>query len=437
MALARPTLQELTDRIQQDLVSRLGLVGPVLRRSLVYVFARVLAGAAHGLYGFLSWLSRQALPDTADAENLVRIAEVFAVPQTAAGYARASVELDGTGGEVGQGAVLVRSDGAEYTVDADVSVVSGPTAAQVTAVLAGASYTLTLGTVLTLQAPLPQVSSTSVVTASTVDGVDEGDIENLRERVLERLRTPPHGGADPDYVAWAKEVPGVTRVWVDGGGLGPGTVVVRFMRDAEIPPFPSTGTQAQATVSFTGAGGEVGQGTVLVRLSDGAEYTLDADVPGVPDTGTITAVYPGAQYTLTPGTILAFAAGPPLDVDPPVTVGSSDVAGTDGEVQAVEAYLDELRPVTAEVRVFAPIDYPVAFTAAVVPDTAAVRAAVEAELQDLFQRVAEPGGTVYLSAIRTAVGTAAGLTDYTLTVPAADVAPGAGELASLGVVTWA
>lgn len=436
MALARPTLQELTDRIQADLVSRLGLVGPVLRRSLIYIFARVLAGAVHGLYGFLDWLSRQFLPDTADEEALLRIAAVDGVPQTAAGYARASVELDGTGGAVSAGAILVRSDGAEYMVDADISVVSGPTAAQVTAALAGAAYTLAPGDVLTFQTPVALVNSTGTVTASTVDGVDEGDVEDLRRRVLDRRRNPPQGGAEADYVAWSLEVPGVTRVWVEGGGAGAGTVVVRFMRDGEDPPFPSTGTAAQATMDFTGAGGEVLEGTVLVRLSDGAEYTLDADVPAVPDSGAITAVRPGAAGTLTPGTVLAFASGPPLDVDPAVTVDTSDVAGVDGEVQALEAYLDERRPVTADVQVFAPIDFPVAFTLTVVPDTAAVRAAVEAELEDLFQRVAEPGGVVYLSAIRTAIGTAAGIEDYTLTAPAADVTPGAGELATLGVVTW-
>jgi uncharacterized phage protein gp47/JayE len=42
----------------------------------------------------------------------------------------------------------------------------------------------------------------------------EGDAA-LRERVLFRKRMPPHGGAAHDYVIWAREIPGVTRVFVD------------------------------------------------------------------------------------------------------------------------------------------------------------------------------------------------------------------------------
>ena len=112
-----------------------------------------------------------------------------------------------------------------------------------------------------------------------------------------------------------------------------------------------------------------------------------------------------------------------------------------GEVAEVQTALDTERPTTAEVTAAAPIDLPVAFTIAVVPDNATVQAAVEAELEDLFFREAEPGdgvvrGTVNISAIRTAIGVAEGVTDYTLTVPSANVVPLLGELATLGTVSW-
>jgi uncharacterized phage protein gp47/JayE len=112
-----------------------------------------------------------------------------------------------------------------------------------------------------------------------------------------------------------------------------------------------------------------------------------------------------------------------------------------GEVADVQTNLDANRPVTAEVTAEAPVALAVAFTIAVTPDTTAVRDAVEAELTDLLFREAEPGdgagsGTILLSKIRTAIGVATGVTDYTLTVPAADVVPATGELAVLGVITW-
>ncbi len=121
--------------------------------------------------------------------------------------------------------------------------------------------------------------------------------------------------------------------------------------------------------------------------------------------------------------------------------GETPIFPDAGEVTAVQTALDEERPITAEVTAEAPTELAVAFTIEIVPDNADTRAAVEAELVDLFERVAEPGdagGTkkVLLSQIRTAIGIAEGVTDYTLTVPAADVVPALGELPTKGLVTW-
>jgi uncharacterized phage protein gp47/JayE len=121
--------------------------------------------------------------------------------------------------------------------------------------------------------------------------------------------------------------------------------------------------------------------------------------------------------------------------------GEVDIFPDAGEVAAVQAALDALRPVTAEITAAAPTELAVAFSIHLVPDNADTRAAVTAELVDLLGRVAEPGdgagsGTVLLSQIRTAIGVAAGVTDYTMTVPPADVVPGVGQLPTVGVITW-
>lgn len=349
MAFDRPTLGELVDRIQEDFISRLSLAGAVLRRSVVYALSRVLAGAAHMLHGHLEYLSRQLFLDTSDGEYLLRQASVYDLSPTAATFATGTVTVTGTNGTVIEAeTVLLRSDGAEYTVDADVTISGGTATAAVTAELAGADGTLTAGVVLTFESPIAGANSTAAVASSTADGTDEETTEALRIRLRERLQEPPQGGAESDYLLWSKEVAGVTRVWVDGGGLGPGTVVVRFVRDNDV------------------------------------------------------------------GSIIPSA----------------------GEVAVVQAYLDDRRPVTAAVTVAAPVETALDLTLAVEPDTTAVRGAVEAELEDLLLREAEPGATLLLSAIRTAIGTAAGLEDYTLTSPAADVTHTTGQLPVLGTITW-
>ena len=121
--------------------------------------------------------------------------------------------------------------------------------------------------------------------------------------------------------------------------------------------------------------------------------------------------------------------------------GDVSIFPDSGAVAAVQAVLTAKRPITAVVTAAAPTSLAVAFTIHLVPDTGDTRSAVAAELADLLARVGEPGdgagrGKILLSAIRTAIGVASGVTDYTLTVPSADVVPGSGQLPTLGTITW-
>lgn len=107
-----------------------------------------------------------------------------------------------------------------------------------------------------------------------------------------------------------------------------------------------------------------------------------------------------------------------------------------GEVAAVQAALDAVRPVTADVRVFAPVLVAENITLSVTPDTAEVRAAVEAELAALFLTESAPGQRIYRTHVAEAISRAAGEEDHTLTVPAGDIEPAAGEMPVLGTVTF-
>jgi len=101
------------------------------------------------------------------------------------------------------------------------------------------------------------------------------------------------------------------------------------------------------------------------------------------------------------------------------------------------AYLDDLKVVGSTVNVAAPIIEALYFTIQLTPDTAEVRAAVSAELTDLLDREAEPGGIILLSHIREAVSIAAGETDNDVIVPAGDaLASGPSHLFVLGPITW-
>ncbi|QXI52364.1 baseplate J/gp47 family protein [Pseudomonas alvandae] len=106
------------------------------------------------------------------------------------------------------------------------------------------------------------------------------------------------------------------------------------------------------------------------------------------------------------------------------------------QLQEVRAYIEPLRPVTAELHVLAPTKVPVNYRLRITPDTSAVRAAIEAQLRDLHNREAGLGETLLLSHIAEAISSATGETDHKLSAPVADVAAASNQLLTFGGCTW-
>lgn len=134
-----------------------------------------------------------------------------------------------------------------------------------------------------------------------------------------------------------------------------------------------------------------------------------------------------------PGTVVVLIVQDTFDTDGFYS-GTTFPVGAD--VDEVQDYIDARAPVTVDVTVQAPVQGFLNPTIHVVPDTEAVREQVEIQLNDFLLRRAEPGGTLLLSEINEAISLAAGETDHTLTVPAADVEAATTELITLGTITW-
>jgi len=347
MAFSRPVLGDLITRAINDILARLPGSDAALRRSNLNVLARVHAGAVHGLYGFIDWVSKQVMYDTAEAEYLERWSTIWGVNRLAAAFATGSVTVTGVNGTViPAGTELQRADNALYTTDADATIAAGTATVAVTASAAGAAGNAGSGTALALTSPIAGIDS-SVTSGALSGGADAETDTALRSRFINRIQQPPHGGAEYDYETWALEVAGVTRAWVYPGENGAGSVVVRFVRDNDVSLIPDA-----------------------------------------------------------------------------------------GEVATVQAYIDTVRPVTAQVLAAAPVAVPLDFSIQITPNTQAVKDAAAAELADLISRESEPGGTLYLTHIRAAISAAAGETNYSMTAPNADVVSATGDMTTMGTITW-
>lgn len=106
-----------------------------------------------------------------------------------------------------------------------------------------------------------------------------------------------------------------------------------------------------------------------------------------------------------------------------------------GEREAVRAYVQAKAPITVtiSVRTLTALTVDVTLTA-LTPNTTAVQAAVQAELEDMFSRreVAAPGQTIELSQIDAAISAAANETSHVMSVPAAAVTPSSTQIPILG-----
>jgi len=250
MAFKRPLLTEINTRLTSNIDSRTD-GQPRLRRSPFGIFATIVAGGMHEMFGYQAYNAKQILPDTADEAHFERHASIYKVAKNSDEYAVGVCEATGTTGAViAAGKLLQRGDGVEYSVDAEVVIIGGQAIIAVTAVEAGSEGNADAGVVLTFVDTIAGIDSQVLVDAdSLTNGTNVESIESWRSRYLEVVQAPPHGGAGHDYIKWAKEVPGVTRAWHYPGEMGEGTVTVRFVRDDDTSIIPDL-AEVQAVYDY-------------------------------------------------------------------------------------------------------------------------------------------------------------------------------------------
>ena len=253
MPFARPTLTELIDRVITDISSRVtGLDSAVLRRSLLGIVGQSEAGAVHMLYGYLDWIAKQSIIDTAEKEYLERWAAIWKVIRKTADFSSGQIAFSGnTGATILDGTIVQRQDGIQYKVLGDAVFAGGPLIVPVLAIEAGDAGNFGSGLPIFLLSPIAGVQSTATTTTKLEGGVDVESDERLLARLLSRIQQPPHGGSESDYKLWALEVSGVTRVWVYPIQMGAGTVTVLFVCDDDVTiiPPPAKVAEVQAYIN--------------------------------------------------------------------------------------------------------------------------------------------------------------------------------------------
>lgn len=241
------TLEDLVNRQVSDVETSIEQDVPLLGKSVLRVLSTVQAAGHHEQYQYLGYLSRQLLPDTAESEFLRRHARIWGVIPKDATFSTGPVSFSGSdGAAILAGTALLGLNRFEYEVTASGTITGGQVTLSVRSREAGAVGNLPEGTRLTLISAIPGVDGAAIVQPPGISGgFEEESDEDLLDRLLERIQNPPQGGAESDYIIWAREVPGVTRAWTIPFHMGPGTLGLLFALDNAADRIPDAAKVAE------------------------------------------------------------------------------------------------------------------------------------------------------------------------------------------------
>lgn len=480
MPFPRPTRSELLNLARTELETRLPGSDARLRRSFLDTIARIFAAGVHAMFGFLVFVARQAFATTADEEALRQWGALYGVNENPASFGAGLVVFDGSDlAEIPEGTIVRRADAVEFRT-LELGVISaGSATVPVISVLPGSTVNTDPGVKLTMLSPVPGVAATGTVDADGITGgTDVENIESLRARIVARIRRPPAGGTIADYIARAKECPGVTDVFVNAPlvdtsvavSIGSQTVdaevnghwsakgvsrtvkvIVAFESNAlangetvtlTLNLQDATDIAGTAAADFGSVVGPVVLATAVGAVAVYGQHEVDVDI--------LTArAFLRAQATLATsaaGTMkgwtvtLQYQGGPGEVGVAALFYDRADPIPTSADLITIQGLLDapEFKTIWAQSIAYALEPVEQDLTIELDPDTPALRLAVETDVNDRFRREAVPGGVIPISHIRETISLAAGESDHVLTGISGDVDLGGDvtKISVLGTITW-
>lgn len=303
----------------------------------------------------------------------------------------------------------------------------------------GADTNLAAGTQGTLQSPIIDVDNTLTVDFGQIGGgTDQETEESLQLRTLDRIQNPVAQFNVSAIIEKAKEIPGVTRVFVQEAGT--------FIDSASVTIISLSGNAATATLASGVPSLESGQlvnvsganepeynqsnAPILVQSDTVFKYIVEGS-PSSPATGTITV-----EFAVPYGQVIVYFM---RDNDPnPIPAGS--------EVTKVRDNILTIKPANtadSDVVVSAPTAQTVDFTfTELTPATSTMRSAISANLRQFFDERTSVGVDIdedaYRSAIFNTVDPVTGdvVQSFELSAPSGDISIGVGEIGVLGNITY-
>lgn len=241
MSLQVPTTAQIRESIIAGFESRLPTTVLRLSHKFLYVFATVLSGVVSLNYKYGGFIFLQQFVQFASTEEtdingrkvipLVQWGRRVGVPdRTLATRFEGAVSIavtDQTGTLPANTLLASEGTGYTYLTLAAVPLTSASVTAPIRAVDdpdknggRGAAGNLITGDTLSFLGSPSNVSTDVVLSSVTTTAADEESWDAYRQRILDRFRSQPQGGAPADYESWAESVEGIINAYPYTGDPG-------------------------------------------------------------------------------------------------------------------------------------------------------------------------------------------------------------------------
>lgn len=247
MAWTRISLEDLRNRIVNDLSNRLGLNTPVLKTSVVYIFGTVYAAAVYTQHLFLEWVQNQFFAKTCDDSELDRLGAEVGLYRKAARYATCDCTFTGPIDTIISTGTRFKAASTGYTYyTVDDYTIAPATSVVAVSDIPGAAYTIDPTDTFTLISPIPSVDNDLATCTVRAVGADLETSDAFRGRISQRKEETPQGGAYGDYIKWASSISPVTDVYPFGQYPDANNVTVVVANYTNTPPVILDVSEIQA-----------------------------------------------------------------------------------------------------------------------------------------------------------------------------------------------
>lgn len=304
----------------------------------------------------------------------------------------------------------------------------------------GVENNQTLDTSLVLQSPLVDVDNTLHVSFTTIGGgTDTETTIDYKARYLDKIRNPVAHFNGSDITAKAKEITGVTRVFVESAGTEVGTAAITSItRSGQIATVTTTaphGFEDGFQTTITGA--DQGEYNVVkTRIIIESASVFHYIVTGTPVSPATTSTSLNSTTIIPLGTVRTYF----------MRDNDANQIPSAAEVTTVKNKIDEILPANTSINdnlVIAPVAVPVNYDfTELVPNTSTMRESIDANLKQFYEEQTVVSVDVdqdaYRAAIKNTVDLETGdvVLSFQLSTPTGDITIVSGEIATLGTITY-